>query len=75
MKVAAMARKLSDSTRLLRLARGSQKVVAVPMGEIGLPARILALREGSALLYAPVAAATAPGQVQSARLERTLPGA
>ena len=62
-KVAAMARKLSDSSRLLRLPRGSQKVVAVPMGEIGLPARILALREGSALLYAPVAAATAPGQV------------
>lgn len=62
-KVAAMARKLSDSTRLLRLARGTTNVVAVPMGELGLPARILALREGSALLYAPVAAATAPGQV------------
>jgi 3-dehydroquinate dehydratase / shikimate dehydrogenase len=62
-KVAAMSLKLSDSTRLLRLARGTQKVVAVPMGEIGLPARILALREGSALLYAPVATATAPGQV------------
>jgi 3-dehydroquinate dehydratase / shikimate dehydrogenase len=62
-KIAAMSRKLSDSTRLLRLARGTEKVVAVPMGEIGLPARILALREGSALLYAPVAAATAPGQV------------
>ncbi|MGB7437233.1 MAG: shikimate dehydrogenase [Candidatus Acidiferrum sp.] len=62
-KVAAMSRKLSDSTRLLRLARGSSKVVAVPMGEIGLPGRILALRQGSALLYAPVAAATAPGQV------------
>ena len=29
----------------------------------GLPARILALREGSALAYAPVAQATAPGQV------------
>ena len=33
------------------------------MGEVGFPARILALREGSALAYAPVAAATAPGQV------------
>jgi 3-dehydroquinate dehydratase / shikimate dehydrogenase len=62
-KIAAMARNLSDSVRLLRIARGTGKVVAVPMGEIGLPARILALREGSALLYAPVAAATAPGQV------------
>ena len=62
-KVAAMSRRLSDSTRLLRLARGTQKVVAVPMGEIGLPGRILALREGSALIYAPGAAATAPGLV------------
>jgi len=62
-KVAAMSRRLSDSARLLCLARGTQKVVAVPMGEIGLPGRILALREGSALTYAPVAAATAPGQV------------
>jgi 3-dehydroquinate dehydratase/shikimate dehydrogenase len=33
------------------------------MGELGLPARILALREGSALAYAPIATATAPGQV------------
>jgi 3-dehydroquinate dehydratase/shikimate dehydrogenase len=33
------------------------------MGEVGLPARLLALREGSALAYAPVSAATAPGQV------------
>ena len=41
----------------------SKHFVAVPMGEIGLPARILALREGSALAYAPVGAATAPGQV------------
>jgi 3-dehydroquinate dehydratase / shikimate dehydrogenase len=63
LKIAAMARKISDSTRVLRLARGTQNVVAVPMGEIGLPARILALREGGALVYAPVASATAPGQV------------
>ncbi len=62
-KIAAMSRKLSDSTRLLGLAHGSDRVVAVPMGEIGLPGRILALRKGSALVYAPVAAATAPGQV------------
>ena len=62
-KVAAMSRTLSDATRLLRLARGTERVVVVPMGEVGLAARILALREGSALLYAPVASATAPGQV------------
>ena len=62
-KVAAMSQRLSDSLRLLRAAGGTRRVVAVPMGEIGLPARILSLREGSALVYAPVAAATAPGQV------------
>ncbi|HEX8871333.1 MAG TPA: shikimate dehydrogenase [Candidatus Acidoferrum sp.] len=63
LKVAAMARSIGDSVRLMRLARSSRGVVAVPMGEIGLPARILSLREGSAMTYAPVAAATAPGQV------------
>jgi 3-dehydroquinate dehydratase/shikimate dehydrogenase len=48
--------------RLLRLARRSKACVVVPMGEVGFPARILALREGSALAYAPIADATAPGQ-------------
>ena len=62
-KVAAMARSVSDSARILKLARASSDVVAIAMGEIGLPARVLALREGSALAYAPVAAATAPGQI------------
>jgi len=62
-KIAAEARSIRDSLRLLRLARSSKNFVAVPMGEAGLPARILALREGSALAYAPVAEATAPGQV------------
>src|SRR6266481_5201897 len=62
-KIAAEARTIHDSVRLLRLARSSRNFIAVPMGEVGLPARILALREGSALAYAPVAAATASGQV------------
>jgi len=62
-KIAAEARTIQDSVRMLRLARNSKNFVAVPMGEAGLPARILALREGSALAYAPVAEATAPGQV------------
>jgi 3-dehydroquinate dehydratase/shikimate dehydrogenase len=62
-KAAAMARSIGDSARILRLARNSRDVVAVAMGGIGLPARVLALREGSALAYAPVAAATAPGQI------------
>lgn len=62
-KMAVKARTLTDSLRVLRLARESRDLVAVPMGEAGLPARLLALREGSALAYAPVSAETAPGQV------------
>jgi len=62
-KIAAAAHTIGDSLRLLRLARHSKNFVAVPMGEAGLPARVLALREGSALAYAPVAEATAPGQI------------
>jgi 3-dehydroquinate dehydratase / shikimate dehydrogenase len=62
-KIAARALTISDSLRLLRLAHASNDIVSVPMGEIGLPARLLALREGSALAYAPISAATAPGQV------------
>ena len=62
-KIAARALTISDSLRLLRLAHASNDIVSVPMGEIGLPARLLALREGSALAYAPVSEATAPGQL------------
>ncbi|HXM97000.1 MAG TPA: shikimate dehydrogenase [Candidatus Dormibacteraeota bacterium] len=63
LKIAAMANSIDDSLRLLRIARHAAHMVAVPMGDIGLPARILALRENSALAYAPVAESTAPGQV------------
>jgi 3-dehydroquinate dehydratase/shikimate dehydrogenase len=64
-KIAAQAETIADSLRLLRVVRAARhrNLVAVPMGEIGLPARILALREGSALAYAPIGPATAPGQV------------
>jgi 3-dehydroquinate dehydratase/shikimate dehydrogenase len=62
-KIAGAARTIADGARLLRFAAKSRNCVAVPMGEVGLPARLLALREGSALAYAPVSAATAPGQV------------
>jgi 3-dehydroquinate dehydratase/shikimate dehydrogenase len=62
-KIAAHATKLGDGLRLLRLAERSRKFVGVPMGDVGLPLRILALREGSALAYAPLENATAPGQV------------
>jgi 3-dehydroquinate dehydratase / shikimate dehydrogenase len=69
-KIAAKAKTIGDSIRLLRLARRSKNFIAVPMGEVGLPARILALRQGSALAYAPVAEATAPGQVSFDEMKR-----
>ena len=68
-KIAAQAKTIADSVRLLRVARRSRNFVAVPMGDVALPARLLALREGSELAYAPIAEATAPGQVS---LEETL---
>jgi 3-dehydroquinate dehydratase/shikimate dehydrogenase len=68
-KIAAMSNSIADSIRLLKLAKSSREVITVPMGEVGFPARILALREGSALAYAPVASATAPGQVSLRELK------
>src|SRR4029077_7589826 len=62
-KIAGAARTIADSVRLLRFAAKSRNCVAGPMGGVGVPARFLALREGSPLAYAPVSAATAPGQV------------
>src|SRR5262249_31778945 len=63
LKIAAQAHTILDSVRMLKTTRRSTRFVAIPMGEAGLPARILALREGSELAYAPVEQATAPGQV------------
>jgi 3-dehydroquinate dehydratase / shikimate dehydrogenase len=62
-KIAANSSSLAEGLSLLRLARGRRNIVAIPMGDVALPLRCLALREGSALSYAPVETATAPGQV------------
>lgn len=62
-KIAANASTIGQSARFLDLTSRIEKLVLVPMGEVGLPARILALRDGSALAYAPIGEATAPGQV------------
>jgi 3-dehydroquinate dehydratase / shikimate dehydrogenase len=80
-KVAAECRTIRESLRVLRLARlggqarqggrarGRRSVIAVPMGEAALPARVLALREGSALAYAAAGEQTAPGQPTLEELE------
>jgi 3-dehydroquinate dehydratase / shikimate dehydrogenase len=62
-KIAAQCDSLADGLRLLELARRRKNMVIMPIGEVATPERILALREGSALTYAPVENATAPGQV------------
>ncbi|MBZ5502946.1 MAG: shikimate dehydrogenase [Acidobacteriia bacterium] len=62
-KIAAQCDSLVDSRKLLRLARNPRKIVAIPMGEVALPARLLALREKKAFAYAPVENHTAPGQI------------
>jgi 3-dehydroquinate dehydratase/shikimate dehydrogenase len=62
-KIAANSNSLAEGLSLLRLARGRRNIVVIPMGDVALPLRCLALREGSALSYAPVETATAPGQV------------
>jgi 3-dehydroquinate dehydratase/shikimate dehydrogenase len=60
-KIATHCDSIADSLRVLAVAR-RRRSVAVPMGDAGLPARVLALRAGSPLAYAAVEAATAPGQ-------------
>lgn len=62
-KISARCRSLAEGLSLLRVARGRRDVIAIPMGEAVMPLRVLGLREGSALTYAPVENATAPGQV------------
>jgi 3-dehydroquinate dehydratase / shikimate dehydrogenase len=69
-KVATNCDSVADGLRVLAIARqkGSQNVIAVPMGEVAAPLRVLASRFGSALSYAPVEESTAPGQIPLAEL-------
>lgn len=68
-KVASECRTIAESIRLLALCRRKRGVIGVPMGDAGLPARVLALREGSALAYAAADEATAPGQLSIERMK------
>jgi 3-dehydroquinate dehydratase/shikimate dehydrogenase len=62
-KIAAQCDSLMQTAKLLSLARTHRNVIPIPMGDVALPARVLALRSRNALAYAPVEAATAPGQI------------
>lgn len=63
-KIAARCDSLAAARQFVRMAHSSRDVVAVPMGDVALPVRVLAPRLGSALAYAPVENATAPGQIR-----------
>jgi 3-dehydroquinate dehydratase / shikimate dehydrogenase len=69
-KIAATCRSFADVRRLLELTRGRRDVVIIPMGEDLPGARLLALRQGSALAYAPIAQSTASGQIPFQEVER-----
>jgi 3-dehydroquinate dehydratase / shikimate dehydrogenase len=62
-KIAAHCDSLAEALDLLRVARARKNVVAIPMGDVAQPARLLALREKNGFAYAPVENATAPGQI------------
>ncbi|HEX4075061.1 MAG TPA: shikimate dehydrogenase [Candidatus Acidoferrales bacterium] len=68
-KIAAQCDSLADSRKLLDFARKQRNILAIPMGDVALPARILALRERDSFAYAPVENATAPGQVSLAQIK------
>jgi 3-dehydroquinate dehydratase / shikimate dehydrogenase len=69
-KIAAHCDSLADARKLLEFGSKQKNVVAVPMGEVGLPARFLALRAKHAFAYAPVENATAPGQISLSEMKR-----
>ncbi len=69
-KIATQCNSIHDSLRLLSLCRGRNEIIVSPMGEIGLPARVLALAHGSALAYAAVGEKTAPGQLTLDEMKR-----
>jgi 3-dehydroquinate dehydratase / shikimate dehydrogenase len=62
-KIAAHCGSLAEGLKLLRFAKSQTNIVAIPMGDVAMPLRLLSPREGSAFTYAPVEHSTAPGQV------------
>lgn len=62
-KIAAQCASLRDSMRLLKIVGNRSNSIVVPMGESASAARILSLRAGSRITYAPVKENTAPGQI------------
>jgi len=68
-KIAARCRSLAEAWKLSRFAQRTKNLVAIPMGEVALAARILALRGKAGFAYAPIEQATASGQTSLAELK------
>jgi len=68
-KIAAQCDSLAAGRKLLEFARKRRDTIAMPMGEVALPLRFLALREGAPFMYAPVEHSTAPGQISLDEME------
>jgi len=62
-KIAMKCNSLAESRRLLGFAEKRRNTIAVPMGDVAQPARLLALRGTNGFAYAPVENSTAPGQI------------
>ena len=69
-KIAAQCHSLVEARQLLEFGRKHRNVVAIPMGDVALPARFLALRSKGSFMYAPVADLTAPGQISFDQMKR-----
>jgi len=69
-KIAAHCDSLAEANKLAEFASRHRNVIAIPMGEVALPARILALRAKNGFAYAPVENATAAGQTSLAELSK-----
>src|SRR5215469_2100916 len=69
-KIAAHCDSLAEANKLAEFASRHRNVIAIPMGEAALPARILALRAKNGFAYAPVENATAAGQTSLAELSK-----
>ncbi len=69
-KIAAHCDSLVEARALLDFGRNRRNIVAIPMGDMGLPARFLALRARGGFAYAPVEHSTAPGQISLDEMKR-----
>jgi 3-dehydroquinate dehydratase / shikimate dehydrogenase len=61
-KIAVSVRTLREAMGVIAAGQANQRTIAIPMGEIASPLRLLALRTGNSPIYSATGAATASGQ-------------